>query len=380
MSVTLKELCQKDNNKYSIKLRCRQNLLDISVAWVYLLEDIENNDFLRANELVITTGMQIHNQEDMLHLIDILAKRKCCGLILNTGRYVLDAHITDEVCEYADKLNFPLLSMPWKVHIAEIMQDFCMMLSQQALIDNTLALSFENALISPEYSESYIPTITQGGYDKNGNYCVVTITSKNSAEMTKKHISNLFPKCNIISHSNYTILVLYNEQITEFNNLIDNNKRELTDYVEYIGVGSTINDLIDLHKSYRESVFAHKVATSSNAKIQYFSALGLFRIFYETQDKSILESIAKTTLSSIIAYDSIHNSEYFETLKVYLNHGSSILETALIMNTHRNTINYRMRKIREILGKDLDDPQYVFNLMLAYNIMDYLDISTLKTN
>ena len=343
MSVTLKELCQKDNNKYSIKLHCHQNLLDISVAWVYLLEDIENNDFLRANELVITTGMQIHNQEDMLHLIDTLAKRKCCGLILNTGRYVLDAHITDEVCEYADKLNFPLLSMPWKVHIAEIMQDFCMMLSQQALIDNTLALSFENALISPEYSESYIPTITQGGYDKNGNYCVVTITSKNSAEMTKKHISNLFPKCNIISHSNYTILVLYNEQITQFNNLIDNNKRELTDYVEYIGVGSTINDLIDLHKSYRESVFAHKVATSSNAKIQYFSALGLFRIFYETQDKSILESIAKTTLSSIIAYDSIHNSEYFETLKVYLNHGSSILETALIMNTHRNTINYRMR-------------------------------------
>jgi len=380
MSVTLKELCQKDNNKYSIKLHCRQNLLDISVAWVYLLEDIENNDFLSANELVITTGMQIHNQEDMIHLIDILAERKCCGLILNTGRYVLDAHITDEVCEYADKLNFPLLSMPWKVHIAEIMQDFCMMLSQQALIDNTLALSFENALISPEYSESYIPTITQGGYDKNGNYCVVTISSKNSAEMTKKHISNLFPKCNIISHSNYTILVLYNEQITQFNNLIDNNKRELTDYVEYIGVGSTINDLIDLHKSYRESVFAHKVATSSNAKIQYFSALGLFRIFYETQDKSILESIAKTTLSSIIAYDSIHNSEYFETLKVYLNHGSSILETALIMNTHRNTINYRMRKIREILGKDLDDPQYIFNLMLAYNIMDYLDISTLKTN
>ena len=102
MSVTLKELCQKDNNKYSIKLHCRQNLLDISVAWVYLLEDIENNDFLRANELVITTGMQIHNQEDMLHLIDILAKRKCCGLILNTGRYVLDAHITvgsrDEIC------------------------------------------------------------------------------------------------------------------------------------------------------------------------------------------------------------------------------------------------------------------------------------------
>lgn len=380
MSVTLKELCQKDNNKYSIKLHCRQNLLDISVAWVYLLEDIENNDFLSANELVITTGMQIHNQEDMIHLIDILAERKCCGLILNTGRYVLDAHITDEVCEYADKLNFPLLSMPWKVHIAEIMQDFCMMLSQQALIDNTLALSFENALISPEYSESYIPTITQGGYDKNGNYCVVTISSKNSAEMTKKHISNLFPKCNIISHSNYTILVLYNEQITQFNSLIDNNKRELTDYVEYIGVGSTINDLIDLHKSYRESVFAHKVATSSNAKIQYFSALGLFRIFYETQDKSILESIAKTTLSSIIAYDSIHNSEYFETLKVYLNHGSSILETALIMNTHRNTINYRMRKIREILGKDLDDPQYIFNLMLAYNIMDYLDISTLKTN
>ena len=111
------------------------------------------------------------------------------------------------------------------------------------------------------------------GYDKDGNYCVVTITSKNSAEMTKKHISSLLPKCNIINHNNYTILVLYNEEIAEFKNILEERKRDLTDYVENVGIGSSINDLIDLHKSYRESVFAHKVATSTNVKIQYFSDL-----------------------------------------------------------------------------------------------------------
>ncbi len=380
MSVTLKELCQKDNNKYSIKLHCRKDLLDIAVAWVYLLEDIENNDFLRANELVITTGMQIHNQEDMLHLIDILAKRKCCGLILNTGRYVLDAHITDEVCKYADKLRFPLLSMPWRVHIAEIMQDFCMMLSQQALIDNTLALSFENALISPEYSESYIPAITQEGYDKNGDYCVVAVTSKKSAEITKKHFLTFLHKCNIINHNGYTILVLYNNQIASFKKLIENDSEKLTDYVNHMGIGSVVNNLVDLHKSYKQAIFSYKIALANKTDVQSFSELGLFRIFYETEDISILENIAKNTLSSIIAYDNMHNSEYFETLKTYLNHSSSILETAVIMNTHRNTINYRMRKIREILGKDLDDPQYVFNLMLAYKITEYLKIIKFKCN
>lgn len=376
MSVTLKEIYEKGKHKYSLKLHCRQDILNTPVEWVYLLEDIENNGFLRANELVITTGMQIHNSEDLIHLIDILAKRKCCGLLLNTGRYIMEPHITAEIQEYADKLDFPLLSMPWEVHIAEIMQNFCMMLSQQALIENNLTISFENALLTPEYSGNYMPTLSQEGYEKNGEYCVVSIVSHIAPEALKRFFSALIPKCNIINHKNYTVLILYNNQIDQFNSVFNKyeNKKELESCTDIIGIGNRIKGIANLHQSYNKSLFALKVAQYKNNKKCLFSELGIFRIFYEIKDAGILEDISQNILHPLIEYDENHKSEYFETLKIYLTHGSSILETAVLMNTHRNTINYRIKKIKEILNRDLDDPQYVFQLMLAFNIKEYMGI------
>ena len=65
-----------------------------------------------------------------------------------------------------------------------------MMLSQQALIDNTLALSFENALISPEYSESYIPIeVDVAGLTDNKTYTVVVPKPEGIREVSEETIT-----------------------------------------------------------------------------------------------------------------------------------------------------------------------------------------------
>ena len=55
-----------------------------------------------------------------------------------------------------------------------------------------------------------------------------------------------------------------------------------------------------------------------------------------------------------------HNDELFTTLKYYLNYDCSISRTSQALFTHRNTVLYRIKKIKELLKDDLEEP-YIKN-------------------
>lgn len=59
------------------------------------------------------------------------------------------------------------------------------------------------------------------------------------------------------------------------------------------------------------------------------------------------------------------------TLRIYLQNGGSVMQTAEILNVHRNTINYKIKAIREILHISLSDEDRM-NLMMAFYAADIL--------
>lgn len=63
---------------------------------------------------------------------------------------------------------------------------------------------------------------------------------------------------------------------------------------------------------------------------------------------------------------SIHG---METLYVWLSANGNLAASAAILRLHRNTIEYRVRRIRELFPKTLDDPDFVFQLLFSYRIL-----------
>ena len=53
------------------------------------------------------------------------------------------------------------------------------------------------------------------------------------------------------------------------------------------------------------------------------------------------------------------------TLDAYVAAGNSPSETAARLHLHRNTVLYRLRRIRALLGRDPDDPEQRLGLQLA---------------
>lgn len=61
-------------------------------------------------------------------------------------------------------------------------------------------------------------------------------------------------------------------------------------------------------------------------------------------------------LDAMLAYDAEHGTPYTESVLAYLAANADVPRAADSVNVHANTFRYRMRRVRELFGLDLEDP------------------------
>lgn len=61
-----------------------------------------------------------------------------------------------------------------------------------------------------------------------------------------------------------------------------------------------------------------------------------------------------------------------EVLKKYLQNNGSVNDTANQMYVHRNTINYKLKKIEEILDVDLSSLDFRIHVTLGLYLLDLM--------
>jgi len=96
-----------------------------------------------------------------------------------------------------------------------------------------------------------------------------------------------------------------------------------------------------------------------------FEEMGVYQILFSIEDKQILSGMYQHLLKPLIDYDQKHHSELEKTLFYYLIHDGSQVAMAKNLYMHRNTINYRMTKVKELLNCQLDTFEEKMPYMLA---------------
>jgi sugar diacid utilization regulator len=108
--------------------------------------------------------------------------------------------------------------------------------------------------------------------------------------------------------------------------------------------------------------------TIGGGAVVHFDGLGIYRLFAGNDDASELDAYVRHWLGPIIDYDAAHRSDLVGTLSEYLESGGSLERASNALFVHRSTLKYRLRRIAEVLGRDLADPDLRFNLQLAIRI------------
>lgn len=157
-----------------------------------------------------------------------------------------------------------------------------------------------------------------------------------------------------------------------FSGIVDRAQREYGLDLR-IGVGNSKAYLDEIKKSRNESSAALRAAEVSGlkGKIFFYRDQGIYTLLSHVDDIRILDTYVEEKLGKLLQADELNDGKLSETLENYLNCSCNAKKTAEEMFFHRNTLNYRLKKIREILDCDLEKLDTCLELKLAFLIWRY---------
>ena len=196
-------------------------------------------------------------------------------------------------------------------------------------------------------------------------------------------VSNMFPdkqKDFVVSVSE-TELVLVHETgakatVSEFMKIAESIRDTLNSEMfikTVIGIGTVAPTLKDLAVSYKEAQSAITVGKMFDTEqdIVSYENLGIGRLIYQlptTLCEMFLSEVFKN--SSLDALD----TETLNTIQKFFENNLNVSETSRNLFVHRNTLVYRLEKIKKITGLDLREFDHAIIFKVALMVKRYLSI------
>jgi purine catabolism regulator len=133
------------------------------------------------------------------------------------------------------------------------------------------------------------------------------------------------------------------------------------------GIGTAVDDLSRWRDSFRQAGQALEMARRLEAgKPLYFPDLSVYRLLFQLEYHPELQAFKQEMLGPLLVYEG--GGELLRTLEAYFRHNGNISQAADALFIHRNTLIYRMERIAEITGLDLDNTETRLALQLALRI------------
>lgn len=145
-------------------------------------------------------------------------------------------------------------------------------------------------------------------------------------------------------------------------------ERLLADYSKLVlAMGNQAANLGDWRRSLEESEQALLLGRQlfGPGRVLAFSDLGVYRLLVRLRETPELWTFYRETLSKLADYDTRQRADLIKTLDAYFNHLGNLRATSEALHVHRNTLLYRLERIKEISGMDLDNAEEHFALWLA---------------
>ena len=144
-----------------------------------------------------------------------------------------------------------------------------------------------------------------------------------------------------------------------------------------VGIGSTVTGIKDLARSFKEAQAALEVGKvfDTDKAIVNYDNLGIARLIYQlptTLCESFLREVFKK--GSIESLD----QETLFTIQRFFENNLNVSETSRKLFVHRNTLVYRLEKIKKITGLDLREFDHAIIFKIALMVKKYLKSNPIK--
>lgn len=367
------------------------------IRWSYKAESIHLAKRVHGGELLIVSKMVIHEKDfNLYNFLKEAISLNISGALLLIGPNYIE-QIPQSVIDLSNQKHFPLFLIPWDTPLVDIFEELGHAIASINLINDKHKDLLFSIIFNTNLSLDYLKYQSQevnfpfDGYLQFFEINFLLPQSKNAIILNDvdkdticQFIHTLFENEHIpILSSSYTknIIALINVNNTSldtlntlFPHILNYIKENYPNYIVNIGIGTRQKSLEKYKLSYEQASKCINLAIKQKQKnmIYYYEQLGLYQLFYDINNKTLLENFVHNILYSLMAYDKKYNTNLIQTLEVYLNKNCNLNQTAETLFIHRNTIKYRLQRIEEITNTSLNDAFTRLNFFNAILIKKFL--------
>jgi sugar diacid utilization regulator len=126
-----------------------------------------------------------------------------------------------------------------------------------------------------------------------------------------------------------------------------------------VGIGNAYLSAADLWRSHGEAqrALAVRERGDRSGSVTLFSSLGIHRLLAAYPNASELRAFGEDVLGEVLAEDLAKSMDYLPTLATYFAENRSLARAAHRLHVHPNTVTYRIRRIEQLSGLDLNNQQ-----------------------
>lgn len=226
--------------------------------------------------------------------------------------------------------------------------EVCMIEAEKQLVDDQLPIV--NEIMERVHEESRDRNV-RSHVQKQGDRLLLLLSTKSDADMSK------------MRHLHGQDKLEWNEILAPFLNKCSNLR---------VGFGTKCS-LWKIQRSYVEAKKAMVIGSRLDhaQRVFSFEQFEMFDLLLESREHVNFDRLIEKKIGKLADYDRQNDTNLVTTLYYYVATGGSLIETANRLYIHRNSVKYRMDRIKEIAEVDLDDTRnrFMYYLCTAFTLL-----------
>ncbi len=208
-------------------------------------------------------------------------------------------------------------------------------------------------------------------WKKSTYYRVLLVDLRGKGEKYNQYIKNgletVSKKIKHITYEDYELILLEETSFSEIEKIVNYGMK----YHLSAGLSDVFQSLLEIRTYFEQGKKAINYGSQFDSKANLPFQYSDYRFFDFLNDCANTIDCSKyyhPVTADLELYDVEHKTEFFKTLLIYLECGKSIKKTCQKMYLHKNTVNYRIQRIRELFNLDYDDGEKVLYIYLSLKL------------
>ena len=133
------------------------------------------------------------------------------------------------------------------------------------------------------------------------------------------------------------------------------------------GVSEPYRDLLETPRFHRQAEVALELGEGA---VCNYTDVRYERMLRHLRAHPYRDDLTHPAVIRLAATDAAEGTEYIATLRTLIQHNFNQMETANALGIHRTTLAYRLRRIQEMTGLDLNDARQVFHVAASLKLTE----------